>query len=169
MNKYTKKSLGQNFLIDNNIKKKIIKLVNFKNRNVIEVGPGNGALTKEILKQKPKSLTLIEKDDYLSQKLKETYKGNKIIKNFTDDILNFDLEKLRDKLNDIRLEFNEINKEEKIEELKNKILDEKKENKQTNLHIYNMIKKYKKSNKTFRNHYQTIMFTIDKFILSSSG
>ena len=57
MNKYTKKSLGQNFLIDNNIKKKIIKLVNFKNRNVIEIGPGNGALTKEILKQKPKSLT----------------------------------------------------------------------------------------------------------------
>ena len=94
MNKYTKKSLGQNFLIDNNIKKKIIKLVNFKNRNVIEIGPGNGALTKEILKQKPKSLTLIEKDDYLSQKLKDIYKGNKIIKNFTDDILNFDLEKL---------------------------------------------------------------------------
>ena len=83
MKKYAKKSLGQNFLIDNNIKKKIIKLVNFKNRNVIEIGPGNGALTKEILKQKPKSLTLIEKDDHLSQKLKEIYKGNKIIKNFT--------------------------------------------------------------------------------------
>ena len=92
--KFTKKSLGQNFLIDNNIKKKIIKLVNFKNRNVIEIGPGNGALTKEILEQKPKSLILIEKDDYLSQELKEIYKGNKIVKNFTDDILNFDLEKL---------------------------------------------------------------------------
>ena len=45
--KFTKKSLGQNFLIDNNIKKKIIKLVNFKNRNVIEIGPGKELLQKK--------------------------------------------------------------------------------------------------------------------------
>ena len=52
--KFAKKSLGQNFLIDNNIKKKIIKCTNFKNRNVIEIGPGNGSLTDEIIKKKPK-------------------------------------------------------------------------------------------------------------------
>ena len=47
-----KKSLGQNFLIDRNITKKICNLINFKNKNVLEIGPGNGALTEEILKKK---------------------------------------------------------------------------------------------------------------------
>ena len=50
-----KKSLGQNFLFDKNIIKKIINITNVKNRNVIEIGPGKGALTDEILKEKPKS------------------------------------------------------------------------------------------------------------------
>ena len=56
-----KKSLGQNFLIDNNIIKKIINLVNIKDKNIIEIGPGKGALTDEILKKEPKSLSIIEK------------------------------------------------------------------------------------------------------------
>ena len=42
-----KKSLGQNFLIDKNISKKILKLVNnYENKNIIEIGPGTGALTE---------------------------------------------------------------------------------------------------------------------------
>ena len=56
---YSKKSLGQNFLKDKNIIKKIVNLKNIKNKNVIEVGPGKGALTNEILSRKPKSLILI--------------------------------------------------------------------------------------------------------------
>ena len=51
-----KKSLGQNFLIDKNIIKKIISLVNIKDKDIIEIGPGRGALTDEILKKKPKSI-----------------------------------------------------------------------------------------------------------------
>ena len=35
---YSKKSLGQNFLIDKNIIKKIVNLINFKDKNVIEIG-----------------------------------------------------------------------------------------------------------------------------------
>ena len=35
-----KKSLGQNFLVDKNIIKKIVNLVEIKNNNVIEIGPG---------------------------------------------------------------------------------------------------------------------------------
>ena len=46
-----KKSLGQNFLIDKNIINKIINIVTIKDKNVIEIGPGKGALTKEILKK----------------------------------------------------------------------------------------------------------------------
>ena len=53
---YYKKSLGQNFLIDKNIIKKIISLTVVKNKNIIEIGPGTGTLTNEILKRKPKSL-----------------------------------------------------------------------------------------------------------------
>ena len=44
---YAKKSLGQNFLIDKNIIKKIINLKNIKNKNIIEIGPGKGALQKK--------------------------------------------------------------------------------------------------------------------------
>ena len=51
-----KKSLGQNFLVDNNIIDKIIKLSNIENNNILEIGPGTGNLTKRILNQKPKSL-----------------------------------------------------------------------------------------------------------------
>ena len=38
-----KKSLGQNFLIDINIIKKIIKLNNIFDKNILEIGPGKGA------------------------------------------------------------------------------------------------------------------------------
>ena len=61
--RFAKKSLGQNFLIDQNIVKKIVNLVEINNRNVIEIGPGKGALTDMILQKKPKFLTLIEKDN----------------------------------------------------------------------------------------------------------
>ena len=90
---FAKKSLGQNFLIDKNIVKKIIELVNLRNKNVVEIGPGKGALTDEILKKKPKSLIIIEKDNFLANQLKEKYKDVKILKIYNNDILKFDLEK----------------------------------------------------------------------------
>ena len=49
--RYAKKSLGQNFLIDKNIIDKIINLTNIENRDIVEIGPGKGALTEEILKK----------------------------------------------------------------------------------------------------------------------
>ena len=64
-----KKSLGQNFLIDKNIVNKIINTVEITNNNIIEIGPGLGALTQKILEKKPKKLIIIEKDFELYQKL----------------------------------------------------------------------------------------------------
>ncbi len=90
---YVKKSLGQNFLIDKNIINKIINLTDIKNKNIIEIGPGLGAITYEILKKKPKSLILIEKDDKLYEKLKVEFLNNKSIELFNQDILKFNLEK----------------------------------------------------------------------------
>ena len=72
---YSKKSLGQNFLVDNNIIKKIVKLTDIYNKNILEIGPGKGALTEQILKSRPKSLILIEKDNNLSKTLKEKYQS----------------------------------------------------------------------------------------------
>ena len=90
---YIKKSLGQNFLIDLNIIKKIISLKEIFNKNILEIGPGKGALTEEILKKSPKSLILIEKDNLLYEELKYKYQNNKTIKIYNKDILNFDFEK----------------------------------------------------------------------------
>ena len=70
---YLKKSLGQNFLIDKNIIKKIVSLIKIKNQNIIEIGPGRGALTDEIILREPKSLILIEKDTELAKELKKVF------------------------------------------------------------------------------------------------
>ena len=89
-----KKSLGQNFLIDNNIISKIINLKNIKNKDIVEIGPGNGALTKKILEKKPKTLTLIEKDNKLLDELKIKYKNQKLISYHNEDILKIDIQKI---------------------------------------------------------------------------
>jgi 16S rRNA (adenine1518-N6/adenine1519-N6)-dimethyltransferase len=47
-----KKSLGQNFLINKTILKKISSLKDFKNQEVVEVGPGKGYLTEFLIKKK---------------------------------------------------------------------------------------------------------------------
>ena len=93
-----KKSLGQNFLIDKNIIKKIIDLVEIKDKNIIEIGPGKGALTNEILKKSPKSLILIEKDNNLVKNLSTIYASNKKVKIHNEDILKFNLEKIIKKI-----------------------------------------------------------------------
>ena len=49
-----KKSLGQNFLIDNNIIDKITNIIDINNKNILEVGPGSGNLTSALLKKKTK-------------------------------------------------------------------------------------------------------------------
>ena len=87
-----KKSLGQNFLIDNNIIEKIIKLSDIKNNNIVEIGPGSGNLTKKIITQDPRSLILIEKDQNLTNNLKNEFKFIKKLKIYNEDILKFQLE-----------------------------------------------------------------------------
>ena len=71
-----KKSLGQNFLIDQNVINKIINVVDIKNKNVLEIGPGTGNLTLEILRKNPKKFILVEKDTILSDLLKKKFKEN---------------------------------------------------------------------------------------------
>jgi 16S rRNA (adenine1518-N6/adenine1519-N6)-dimethyltransferase len=83
-----KKSLGQNFLIDREILEKIVNTTVIRNKNILEVGPGTGNLTSFILKNHPKKMFIIEKDDELAKNLNETFKDQLTIIN--DDILNID-------------------------------------------------------------------------------
>ena len=87
-----KKSLGQNFLVDKEIIKKILDCADIKNKNILEVGPGTGNLTDEIIKNNPKELILIEKDTFLLELLKKKYSNN--ITFINDDILNISENKL---------------------------------------------------------------------------
>ena len=89
-----KKSLGQNFLIDQNIIKKIIDSTEIKNKTILEIGPGTGNLTKAILEQKPKKIFVIEKDDKLSALLQKKF--NDKIKIINQDVLLFDEKSLSD-------------------------------------------------------------------------
>ena len=82
-----KKSLGQNFLIDKDIINKIINTVSITNNEILEVGPGTGNLTKEILKKNPSKMYLVEKDTILAEYLKEII--NERVKIFNEDILRF--------------------------------------------------------------------------------
>ena len=88
MSLISKKSLGQNFIINEELINLIVETGNIDNKNtVIEVGPGKGAITQKILEKKPKNLTVIEKDERLVKILKEKFE-NKI------NIINEDMLKI---------------------------------------------------------------------------
>ncbi|MDR1183101.1 MAG: 16S rRNA (adenine(1518)-N(6)/adenine(1519)-N(6))-dimethyltransferase, partial [Bacteroidales bacterium] len=56
-----KKSLGQHFLKDKNIAKRIVDSLDAATGNILEVGPGTGVLTQFLL-QRPENLKLVEID-----------------------------------------------------------------------------------------------------------
>ena len=80
-----KKSLGQNFLIDKNILDKIVNVVPIKGKTVLEIGPGSGNLTQQILNQNPKKFIVIEKDNDLVKYLEKIF--NNQIKIIHNDVL----------------------------------------------------------------------------------
>ncbi len=86
-----KKKYGQNFLIDQNIIKKICNLVSIKQLNVIEIGPGDGRLTQQILISDPQELKIIEIDPDLIPFLKTKFNKNPKMKIINENILNYPL------------------------------------------------------------------------------
>ena len=86
-----KKSLGQNFLVDENILKKIVDISEIQDRSVLEIGPGTGNLTSFILKNNPKKLFVVEKDKDLVLGLRKKFKDFLVIIN--EDILDIDEKK----------------------------------------------------------------------------
>ncbi|MDB3982003.1 16S rRNA (adenine(1518)-N(6)/adenine(1519)-N(6))-dimethyltransferase RsmA [Candidatus Pelagibacter sp.] len=82
----TKKSLGQNFLIDRNILETIVNIIPIAGKTILEIGPGTGNLTSFILKKNPKKLLVIEKDNDLAENLNNTFSDQLTVIN--DDVLN---------------------------------------------------------------------------------
>jgi len=90
---FAKKKWGQNFLVDNNLLEKIIKTINIKDtEHVLEIGPGQGALSEKLV-DVAKSLSMVEIDPDLIERLKvhDKLSGLTII---NQDILKVDLESL---------------------------------------------------------------------------
>jgi 16S rRNA (adenine1518-N6/adenine1519-N6)-dimethyltransferase len=83
-----KKSLGQNFLIDEDVINKIINTGSIQNKNILEIGPGTGNLTRAILAKNPKKMFVIEKDSELCFLLRKKF--NEKIEIINKDILKFD-------------------------------------------------------------------------------
>lgn len=85
-----KKSLGQNFLIDENIARKIVEsLILSENDVVVEIGPGQGALTKYIV-ENVKKIYAVEIDKRAAEELQSNISSNKLII-INQDFLEFDL------------------------------------------------------------------------------
>ena len=83
-----KKSLGQNFLVDNNVINKIIEITDIYNKIVMEVGAGYGNLTKAIISKNPKKILAVEKDKKLASILVKNFKDYNNLEIINRDILN---------------------------------------------------------------------------------
>lgn len=87
-----KKRLGQNFLVDKNIERKIIANCEFNpSDTVLEIGAGSGEMTR-LIYPLVKELTAIEIDPALCGILKENLKGADNLRIINADILKFDFE-----------------------------------------------------------------------------
>lgn len=71
-----KKSLGQNFLIDEEALSDIARSITIAEKCIIEIGPGYGALTEYILSHHPLSLDLVELDTDMVSLLDARFMGD---------------------------------------------------------------------------------------------
>ncbi|MFX1278695.1 MAG: 16S rRNA (adenine(1518)-N(6)/adenine(1519)-N(6))-dimethyltransferase RsmA [Promethearchaeota archaeon] len=86
-----RKHLGQNFIVDTNIIKKIVNISNISNEDIIlEIGPGLGGIT-ELLIEKAKKVIAVEIDSLLSNYLLEKFSVYDNIELISGDILEIEI------------------------------------------------------------------------------
>lgn len=86
-----KKNLGQNFLIDKNIRNKIIKSLQLEDDDIVlEIGSGRGELT-QLIADRVNKVVALEVDRQLSEGLAELFKTRSNVTVINQDILKFDL------------------------------------------------------------------------------
>ena len=97
-----KKSLWQNFLVNDKLLDEMSDVIDITWWNIVEVGPWYWALTEKILLKDPKSLTLIELDNSMIDILKNRLKNWELQNNNVDfsiinqDVLNYSWQKLQE-------------------------------------------------------------------------
>ncbi|MGV8084673.1 MAG: 16S rRNA (adenine(1518)-N(6)/adenine(1519)-N(6))-dimethyltransferase RsmA [Candidatus Bilamarchaeum sp.] len=83
-----KKSLGQCFMEDRNILRlEAVAAGDLVNKEVLEIGPGDGRFSEILLEKNPKKLYLVEKDSRFAQLLKEKFIQDKRVEVIEGDIL----------------------------------------------------------------------------------
>ncbi len=93
-----KKFLSQNFLIDGNIIRKILHLADIKQGDqVLEIGPGPGALTEALLQEKA-FVTAVEMDHIFAQALEQLQTDDHHLTVISQDFLKFDIESFCQKI-----------------------------------------------------------------------
>lgn len=89
-----KRALGQNFLIDPNVQRKIVAALDpSPDDEVLEIGPGVGALTRH-LAGRVRRLVLVELDNDLAARLREEFAGDPSVEVLNEDVLEVPLERI---------------------------------------------------------------------------
>lgn len=98
-------SLGQNFLVDENVIEKIVNTMDESDDlAIIEIGPGLGSLTEHLLK-KAKKVVSIEIDQNMVTILKDNFEDVEHFELIHEDILKYDLETL---VKDLKKEYRDV-------------------------------------------------------------
>jgi len=100
------RKFSQNFIIDKNAIEKFVSTANVKDKVILEIGPGTGFITKELLIQDAKKVICIEIDNKLVALLKDVF--SKEIKSGKLIIINTDV---------LKSDLNELVKKEKIDKI----------------------------------------------------
>lgn len=89
-----KRSLGQNFLVDPNLQRRIVEALSpAPGDEVLEIGPGQGALTRH-LAGRVRRLALVELDDALAERLRREFAGDPSVEVVHRDVLRLSLEEV---------------------------------------------------------------------------
>lgn len=98
-----KKSLGQNFLVDGNLQRKIVGALDLDaGDELLEIGPGKGALTQHFA-GRCRSLILVELDWDLADALKARYEGVEGVRVISGDILDYHPQALTSLVGDLKV------------------------------------------------------------------
>ncbi|MEX0855959.1 MAG: 16S rRNA (adenine(1518)-N(6)/adenine(1519)-N(6))-dimethyltransferase RsmA [Gemmatimonadota bacterium] len=93
-----KRSLGQNFLVDPGLRRRIVEAVQVEpGETVLEIGPGRGALTEglvEVIDEREGHLVAVELDDSLAEALKRRFDGNPRVRIIHGSVLDLSLDEV---------------------------------------------------------------------------
>ncbi len=102
-NMFAKRSLGQNFLVDRSTIDRIVSAFDPRNEDIVlEIGPGHGALTQELLGRVAK-LYVLEFDDALAARLQSVYGERTDFAVLHSDALEFDFKSIAPEAGKLRL------------------------------------------------------------------